>query len=117
MEFINIRSTTEVVYDEILQDLVHCKNCIEFLRSLANHNKTRKKYLNINFLPHCKAPSFQYTKKKILFILCGKIISTLSENKKKIIFSVREFKTPDIQENNVSNKHSDLSERKQHAHL
>jgi hypothetical protein len=30
---------------------------------------------------------------------------------------VREFKTPDIQENNVSNKHSDLSERKQHAHL
>jgi hypothetical protein len=35
---INIRSTKDV-YDEILQNLIHCKNSIKFLRSSSNHDK------------------------------------------------------------------------------
>jgi hypothetical protein len=38
---INIRSTIEVMYDEILQDLVHCTNGIKFLRPLSNQDKIR----------------------------------------------------------------------------
>ena len=36
---VNIRSTVDVTYGEILQDLVHCINGIKFLRSSTNRHK------------------------------------------------------------------------------
>jgi hypothetical protein len=40
---INIRTTIEVLYDEILQDLVPCKNGTKSLKSLSNHYKNMNK--------------------------------------------------------------------------
>ena len=67
---ISIRSSIEVVYDEILQKLAHCKSSVKLLRSWSKHDKMimllgRKKFCDTKVRMQLKVISMV----KTLFIV------------------------------------------------
>lgn len=63
---ISIRSSIEVVYDEILQKLAHCKSSVKLLRSWSKHDKMimllgRKKFCDTKVRMQLKVMFTQYS--------------------------------------------------------